>query len=138
MRPPWIEGAALLAAHNFPTPAPRNLYRRRYRMSHDVRFAILTANPADKPKAFPDLEALARHIQRERGLQALELVETEDLEIQGDPQPRRAVTVFTLDGANDRDRLIGHAYLDGQGREVLQAALRRNRLVIADDIKDAA
>ena len=135
---PWIEGVALLAAHNLPTPAPRNLYRRRYRMSHDVRFAILTANPADKPKAFPDLEALARHIQRERGLQALELVEIDDLEIDGDTQNRRAVSVFALDAGNDRDRLIGHAYLDGQGRDVLQAALRRNRLVIADDIKDAA
>ncbi len=107
-------------------------------MPADARYAILSPDPAAKPRVFPDLEALARHIQRERGLQALELVETEDLEIEGDPQPRRAVTVFTLDGANDRDRLIGHAYLDGQGREVLQAALRRNRLVIADDIKDAA
>jgi hypothetical protein len=135
---PWIEGVALLAAHNFPTPAPRNLYRRRYRMSHDVRFAILTANPADKPRAFPDLEALARHIQRERGLQALELVEVEDLEIDGDTQNRRAVSVFALDAGNDRDRLIGHAYLDGKGRDVLQAALRRNRLVMADDMKDAA
>lgn len=135
---PWIEGVALLAAHNLPTPAPRNLYRRRFRMSHDVRFAILTANPADKPKAFPDVEALARHIQRERGLQALELVEVEDLEIDGDTQNRRAVSVFALDAGNDRDRLIGHAYLDGKGRDVLQAALRRNRLVIADDMKDAA
>ena len=135
---PWIEGVALLAAHNLPTPAPRNLYRRRYRMSHDVRFAILTANPADKPKAFADLEALARHIQRERGLQALELVEVEDLEIDGDTQNRRAVSVFALDAGNDRDRLIGHAYLDGKGRDVLQAALRRNRLVMADDMKDAA
>jgi len=135
---PWIEGVALLAAHNLPTPAPRNLYRRRYRMSHDVRFAILTANPADKPKAFPDVEALARHIQRERGLQALELVEVEDLEIDGDTQNRRAVSVFALDAGNDRDRLIGHAYLDGKGRDVLQAALRRNRLVMADDMKDAA
>lgn len=138
MRPPWIEGVALLAAHNLPTPAPRNLYRRRYRMSHDVRFAILTANPADKPKAFPDIEALARHIQRERGLQALELVEIEDLEIDGDTQNRRAVSVFALDAGNDRDRLIGHAYLDGKGRDVLQAALRRNRLVMADDMQDAA
>lgn len=135
---PWIEGVALLAAHNLPTPAPRNLYRRRYRMCHDVRFAILTANPADKPKAFPDLEALARHIQRERGLRALELVEIEDLEIDGDTQNRRAVSVFALDAGNDRDRLIGHAYLDGKGRDVLQAALRRNRLVMADDMKDAA
>jgi hypothetical protein len=138
MRPSWTEGVALLGAHNLPTPAPRNLYRRRYRMSHDVRFAILTANPADKPKAFPDLEALARHIQRERGLQALELVEIEDLEIDGDTQNRRAVSVFALDAGNDRDRLIGHAYLDGKGRDVLQAALRRNRLVMADDMKDAA
>ena len=139
---PWIEGVALLAAHNLPTPAPRNLHRRRYRMppvnGEPVRFAILTANPADKPKAFADLDALARHIQRERGLQALELIEIEDLEIEGDTSPRRAVSIFALDAGNDRDRLIGHAYLDGQGMAVLQAALRRNRLVMADDMKDAA
>jgi hypothetical protein len=138
MRRPWTEAVALLAAHNLPTPAPRNLHRRRYRMPHDVRFAILTANPADKPKAFPDLDALARHIQRERGLQALELVEVEDLEIENAPDALRAISVFALDAGNDRDRLIGHAYLDGQRREVLQAALRRNRLVMADDMKDAA
>lgn len=135
---PWTEGAALLAAHHRRADIPANLYRWKPVMSHDVRFAILTANPADKPKAFPDLEALARHIQRERGLQALELVEIEDLEVQGDLRPRRAVTVFTRDDGNVRDRLIGHAYLDGRGLEVLQAALRRNRLVIADAMKDAA
>lgn len=142
MRPPWIEGAVLLAAHNLPTPAPRNLHRRRYRMppvnGEPVRFAILTANPADKPKAFADLDALARHIQRARGLQALELIEVEDLEIEGDTASRRAVSVFALDAGNDRDRLIGHAYLDGQGREALQTALRRNRLVLPADIQDAA
>ena len=70
MRRPWTEAVALLAAHNLPTPAPRNLHRRRFRMSHDVRFAILTANPADNPKAFPDLEAMACYIQRECCLQA--------------------------------------------------------------------
>ncbi|WP_438852629.1 hypothetical protein [Brevundimonas nasdae] len=107
-------------------------------MSHNVRFAILTANPANKPKAFPDLDAMARHIQRERGLQALELIEIEDLEIEGDISPRRAVSVFALDAGNDRDRLIGHAYLDGQGLAVLQAALRRHRLVMANDMQDAA
>ncbi len=129
MRPPWTEAAALLAAHHHPAASPADLYRRR---------PVMPADPAAKPRVFPDLEALARHIQRERGLQALELVETEDLELQGDPRPRRAVTVFTLDAANDRDRLIGHAYLDGRGRETLQAALRRNRLVLPADMQDAA
>lgn len=138
MRPPWTEAAALLAAHHHPAAIPADLYRRRPVMPADARYAVLSADPAVKPRVFPDLEALARHIQRERGLQALELVETEDLEIQGDPQPRRAVTVFTLDAANDRDRLIGHAYLDGRGRETLQAALRRNRLVLPADMQDAA
>lgn len=138
MRRPWIEGAAFLAAHDRPVPPPFNRTARRPAMSTDIRFAILTANPHAKPVAFPDLNALARHIQRVRGLAGLELAEVEDLELQGDVEPRRGVSVYTLDAGNDRDRLIGHAYLDGHGREALQAALRRNRLVVADDDRQAA
>ena len=138
MRRPWIEAAALLAAHDHPVPPPFNRTARRPAMSSDIRFAILTANPHAKPVAFPDLNALARHIQRERGLAGLELAEVEDLELQGETEPRRGVSVYTLDAGNDRDRLIGHAYLDGHGREALQSALRRNRLVIADEDREAA
>lgn len=134
MRPPRIEAAALLAAHGF-TDAARavgspTLYRWRPRMAESVRFALIPANPEAKIYVFPDIDALARHIQRARGLQGLELVDVEDLELAGQTEPRPGVTVFTLDAGHDRDRLIGHAWLDGRGQEHLRAALRRNRLVI--------
>ena len=133
MRPrPWIEGAALLAAHDRPIPPPRKPTRWRHPMSADVRYALLTANPHAKPVVFSDIDALARHIQRERGLQSLELVDVEDLEVEGSADVRPGVTVYALDAGHDRDRLIGHAWLDGRGQDHLRAALRRNRLVIAD------
>lgn len=138
MRRPWMEAAALLAAHDLPVPPPFNRTARRPAMSSDIRFAILTANPLAKPIAFEDINALARHIQRERGMASLELAEVEDLELRDETEPRRGVSVYTLDAGNDRDRLIGHAYLDGHGREALQAALRRNRLVVADEDRKAA
>lgn len=131
MRPPWIEASVLLAAAGHAAaaaqPAPR---RWRPRMAEDVRFALLPADRQAKTRVFPDVDALARHIQRARGLQALELVDVEDLEVEGDAAPRPGVTVFTLDAGNDRDRLIGHAWLAGRGQEHLRAALRRNRLVL--------
>lgn len=138
MRRPWIEVAALLAAHDRPVPPPFNRTARRPAMSSDIRFAILTANPHAKPIAFEDVNALARHIQRERGMAGLELAEVEDLELRDETEPRRGVSVYALDAGNDRDRLIGHAYLDGHGREALQAALRRNRLVVVDEDREAA
>lgn len=137
MRPPFIEAGPLLAAHGH-TPSRPIPFRRRPTMSQDVRFALLKSNPHAKPLVFPDVDALARHIQRERGTAAIDLEQVEDLEIGGDAGARPGVSVFTLDLGNDRDQLIGHAYLDGRGREHLQAALRRNRLVMADDQAEAA
>lgn len=132
---PFVEATALLASHGHITPPEIriDLYRRKPRMPDTVRFAIIRAEPAAKPLAFADLDALARHIQRERGIQGLDLVETEDLEVEGDPEPRRAVQIYTLDAGNDRDRNLGCAWLDGQGLEVLKSALRRNRLVVTED-----
>lgn len=143
MRRPHFEAAPFLAAHGFPEAAaeaadPSPSKRWRPRMSEDVRFALLPANPHAKPVIFPDVDALARHIQRARGLQGLELVDVQDLEISGDTVDRPGVTVHTLDAGNDRDRLIGHAYLAGRGQDVLRAALQRNRLVIVDDEAEAA
>ncbi len=78
-----------------------------------------------KPKAFPTLAALAACIERERGQQALHLVEVEDLEFRDVSGLHRGVQVWTLDLANEKDRLIGYAWLNGRGREALEPALRQ-------------
>ncbi len=94
-------------------------------MPTNARFAIIRAQVGAKPLVFPDLDALARHIHRERGPQGLELVETEDLELEGDLEGRLGVHLYTTDAGHCRDRNLGTAWLNGAGLEVLRAALRR-------------
>ena len=137
-RRPWIEGAALLAAHHRAAPAPRPLNRRSYPVSPDVRFALLRANPQAKPLAFPDIGALARHVQRERAGRSIEMVDIEDLRFDGDANMREGVSVYLLDLGGDRDGLIGHCWLDGQGQDALRHALARNQLPAHDDAVRAA
>lgn len=141
MRPPWIDAAALLAAHGHHDAALRaaacKSLKWRPVMLADAHFAIIRPTPGQKPLVFEDLDALARWIQRQRGEQALELVETEDLELEGDMGGRLGVHVYTLALDGGRDRNLGTAWLNGRGRETLQAGLRRNRLVILDDHDDA-
>jgi hypothetical protein len=127
---PFID-AALLGAHGH-SAAPVTRIRKGPRMSQDIRFALLPGlNTREQIKAFPDLNTLARHIQRERGDHGLDLNEVEDMEIADRPAATRGVEVWTMNDGNDRVRFIGYAYLDDQGLEALRAALRRNRLVIA-------
>lgn len=129
MARPFID-AALLGAHGH-SAAPVIRIRKGPRMSNDIRFALLPGlNTREQIKAFPDLNALARHIQRERGEQGLDLNEVEDMEIADRADATRGVEVWTLNDGNDRDRFIGYAYLDDQALETLRSALRRNRLVI--------
>ncbi len=135
---PWIEGAALLAAHHRAAPAPKSLSRRSYPVSPDVRFALLRANPQAKPLAFPDIGALARHIQRERAGRSIELVDIEDLRFDGDANMREGVSIYILDQGGDRDGLIGHCWLDGQGQDALRQALTRNQLPAHDAAVRAA
>ncbi len=97
-------------------------------MSPDVRFALLRADPQAKPLAFPDIGALARHIQRERAGRSIELVDIEDLRFHGDANMREGVSVYVLDLGGDRDGLIGHCWLNGQGQDPLRHALARNQL----------
>lgn len=127
MRPPYSEAVALLAAHGHAfTPLDT---RRRPPMSNDIRFALLPAEAHAKPILFPQgINALARHIQRARGDLGLDMEPVVDLEVRGDAQARPGVSVFTTDANGDRLTLIGHAFIDGLPMEVLQAAIRRNRL----------
>lgn len=136
MRPPWIEAVALLAAHDHAVPAPRRIEgraRRRAALAGDIGFALIGAERFAKPLAFCDIDALARHVQRARGDQGLELIEVPDLQCAGDRADRPGVSIFATDLDGNRDRLIGHAWLNGGGVEHLKAALRRNRLVLLDD-----
>lgn len=129
MARPFID-AALLGAHGH-SAAPVIRIRKGPAMSQDIRFALLPSlNMREQVRAFPDLNALARHIQRERGDNGLDLNEVEDMEIANRPQATRGVEVWTTNDANDRIRFVGYAYLDDQGLETLRSALRRNRLVV--------
>jgi hypothetical protein len=92
--------------------------------------ALYTDERGKKPIGFTDLDALARHIQRERGELGLDLKPIEDLEIEGETGPRPGVTIFRTDADGNLDKLIGHAWIGGRPVEVLQAAVRRNRLVV--------
>lgn len=129
MRRPHIDAVTLLAAHGHDvTPL---LIRKGPRMADDVRFALIPSfEPTAKPAVFADLNALARKIQRERGAQALDMTEIEDLELAGRPDAHRGVQIYTLDDGNGRDRFLGYAWLDGGGLETLKSALRRNALVM--------
>lgn len=100
-------------------------------------FALLPRMDAvTKPLVFPDLDALAAHIERQRGGQGLELVEVEDMHHQwrsegggqgiDAPDARdRGVQVWTLDLGQNRDRCLGWAWLNGGGLETLRDGLRR-------------
>lgn len=132
MARPFID-AALLAAHGHRN-APVIRIRKGPAMSQDIRFALLPSlNTREQIKAFPDLNALARHIQRERGEHGLDLNEVEDMEIANRTEATRGVEVWTMNDGNDRVAFIGYAYLDDNGLETLRSALRRNRLVIDHD-----
>ena len=137
MARPFID-AALLGAHGH-RAAPAIRIRKGPAMSLDIRFALLPGlNTREQIKGFTDLNALARHIQRERGLQGLDLTEVEDMEIANRPEATKGVEVWTLNDGNDRDRFLGFAFLDNHGLETLQVALRRNRLVVDQPQAEAA
>jgi len=122
---PFID-AALLGAHGH-SAAPI-CFRKGPTMSSDIRFALLPSlNAGARIRVFPDPNALARAIQRERGDAPIDMDEIEDMEIAGRAEATRGVEIWTMNHGNDRVRFIGYAFLDNAGLEVLRAALRRNR-----------
>lgn len=122
MRPPWIEATALLAAAGRDT-TPLT-FRRRPRMSDDIRYGLMRhpEKPGDKPVAKPDLAGWADLITRERQGRPILL---EDNRLGFEDRPRDGVTVWLVSPDGDRCGCIGFAYLNGAGREALQAALTR-------------
>lgn len=136
---PWSEGVALLAAHGFAAPPPRSeMFKpRNRRLGDGIRYALWTDDRNAKPSVFLSIDALARRIHRERGDATLEIKPVEDLEIEGADGLRPGFSVFTeYDG--HRVRLIGHVWIDGQSRDVLQAAIRRNRPAQGSPLKRRA
>lgn len=137
MRPPWFEAVPALAAAGVATIAPRPLafpdlmFRGVDMTDHAYAFVPGVLRPGDKivPVLFPTLSALADSIERRRDGRNIQLIEVEDFELDGRPGLFTAVQIFTLDIANDQDGLLGTAWLDGKGREMLDPALRRARVV---------
>jgi hypothetical protein len=126
---PHVEAAALLGAHGF-APVPIRTGVRR--MAAMTRFAFIPHDDAGaaKPYVFDDVHALARHIERQREGRGLELVDAEDVEVPGRDALQVGVQVWTrIDDA--RDRNLGWAWLDGQGRERLELVLRSARQTMA-------
>jgi hypothetical protein len=72
-----------------------------------------------KPLGFASIAALARHIHRQRGDDALEL-QTQQLQFQD--RTRDVVEVLAID-VGGRARRIGLAWINGQHWRVLEAAL---------------
>lgn len=130
MRRPFVEAAVLLAAHGqaFAPPAPPiHPVARSLIMADKPNYAFLPRIDAvTRPVLCPDLMALARHIERQRGDQGLQLIDVEDIEYDG--QVYAGVKVMLLDMANDPERCLGFAYLRGSGQDVLRPALRAARL----------
>lgn len=132
MRRPWFEATPSLAAAGVSAiaaavrPTHPLIWRLRMIGLPDFAFAEILNGPA-KPRAFPDLRALALHIERARQGQAMELVDVEDIEIEGRDGLFSGVQVFTLLADNSRDRSLGYAWLKGEGRERLEPALRQVR-----------
>lgn len=129
MRPPWIEAAALLGAHGFDSTPPKPLHpvARSLIMADKPNYAFLPRIDAvTRPVVFPDLLSLARHIERGRNSQNLQLIEVDDIDYAG--QLHQGVKVMLLDMSNDPERCLGFAWLRGEGRTVLDPALRVARL----------
>lgn len=90
-----------------------------------VRFALLKDPEAAsvKPLAFDTLEGLARHIARVRGIHGIQLADAPVM-IWMEREPRQGVSIWNLTEDGDRGDYLGWAWLDGDGRRVLEDALR--------------
>ena len=136
MRRPWIEAGAMLAGAGFDGTPPKPVHpiARSLTMASKPNYAFLPrVDGVTRPVVCPDLMALARHIERQRGDQNLQLIEVEDIEYDG--VMHRGVKVMLLDLANDPERCLGFAWLRGSGRDVLEPALRAARAA-ADAARD--
>lgn len=85
-------------------------------------YALLTTQAtAAKPIAFPDIQALARRIHRERRGEAL-LLSPQTLRFQ-DGEIRKVTVVYGVDQIADRRRFIGYAWHKAGDWRALEAAI---------------
>ncbi|WP_292052070.1 MULTISPECIES: hypothetical protein [unclassified Brevundimonas] len=111
-----------------PAPAIPAHIIRGPAVSRDIRFALLPSlAPGARATVFATLEAMESSIHRRRDGQAIELSEIEDVETTHRSDISRVIEIWALDVGNDRDRLIGFAYLAEKGRAALEAALHKTR-----------
>lgn len=134
---PHVEAAALLGAHGF-RPVPLRPQGTR-RMDAHARFAFVPRDDGGqlKPVVFPDVHALARHIERKRDDRGLELVDADDVEIPGRDALQTGVQVWLLGPDETRLQILGWAWLNGHGRDRLEPALRTARNDLAGDRRAA-
>ena len=128
---PWIEAIPALSAHGFDSAPSKPVHpiARSLIMADKPKYAFLTRiDGVTRPIVQPDLMALARHIERRRTGQNLQLIDVEDVEYDG--QIHAGVTVMLLDMVNEPEACLGFAWLRGDGRTVLDPALRVARLQI--------
>lgn len=87
-------------------------------------FALIRRPDSGRERAlvFATIEELAGSLHRAREGRPIELAEAL-LPLRGEKDPRAGVSIWTLCPGAERDQYLGFAYLRGQGREVLQAAL---------------
>lgn len=124
---PHVEAAALMGAHGLRLVPLRPKGTRR--MTAHARFAFIPRDDGGelRPVACQDLHALARHIERKRDDHGLELVDADDVEVPGRDALQTGVQVWLLGPHETRLKILGWAWLDGQGRERLEPALRTAR-----------
>lgn len=131
MRAPWVEAGPLLSAAGFDSTPPKPLHpvARSLTMADKPNYAFLPRiDGVTRPIVQPDLLTLARHIERRRNRQNLQLIDVEDIEYEG--EVHAGVKVMLLDMANEPEACLGFAWLRGDGRTVLDPALRVARLQI--------
>ena len=104
------------------TAAQALLEARKPRLPAGVAYALLQPGRA-KPLAYASLQGLARSLQARRAGRPIELVDQAGV-IAGHDQALPGVSVWILDADGARTDSLGWAYLQGAGRQQLQAAIR--------------
>ena len=110
---------------------------RRPALQDDVRFALLQRPDRwlDKPVTFQTISELAAAIHRRRNDAGLELADA-PLRILGQDESRPGVSIWTQGEDGQRRDYIGWAWVNGAGRQALQAAIFEAAPIVAT--QDAA
>ena len=121
-----------MLATSHPAAAPRPLFTasevrrdiRRPALADGLRYGLIRRPDRwlEKPVAFATLSDLAAAIHRDRGDAGLELADA-PLRTLGQDESRPGVSVWTQGEDGERRDYLGWAWVNGAGRQALQAAL---------------